>query len=48
MSKQTADIICRALLAIVAVLRKEFDLPEYHNITIQIIDTYTETQDMIK
>jgi len=38
MSKQTADIICRALLAIVAALRKEYGLPEYHDIVISIAD----------
>jgi hypothetical protein len=44
-SKQTIDIICRALLAIVAALRKEYDLPEYHNVTIQLTekDTLTDT-----
>lgn len=36
MSKSTADIICRALLAIVAAIRKEYGLPEYHDITIVI------------
>ena len=39
MSKQTADIICRALLAIVAALRREYGLPEYHNVTIHVTDT---------
>jgi len=38
MNKQTIDIICRALLAIVAALRKEYGLPEYHNVTIQMSD----------
>ena len=38
MSKQTADIICRALLAIVAALRKEYGLPEYHDIVISVTD----------
>ena len=38
MSKQTADIIIRALLAIVAALRKEHNLPEYHDIKILVID----------
>jgi len=41
MSKQTADIICRALLAIVAALRKEYGLPEYHGITINVSDSLT-------
>lgn len=39
MSKQTAEIICRALLAIVAALRKEHGLPEYHAVTIHIEDS---------
>jgi len=38
MSKQTAEIICRALLAIVAAIRKEYGLPEYHNVTISLTD----------
>jgi hypothetical protein len=38
MSKFTADVICRALLAIVAALRKEYGLPEYHHITIELCD----------
>jgi hypothetical protein len=38
MNKLTIDIICRALLAIVAALRKEAGLPEYHNIVITISD----------
>lgn len=38
MSKPTVDIICRSLLAIVAALRKEYDLPEYKNITISVTD----------
>jgi len=41
MSKATIDIICRALLAIVAALRKEYNLPEYHNITISVNDSMT-------
>lgn len=36
MSKITVDLICRALLAIVVALRKEYGLPEYHNITIEL------------
>jgi hypothetical protein len=36
MSRLTVDTICRALLAIVAVLRKEYGLPPYHNITIEL------------
>lgn len=42
MSKQTADVICRALLAIVAALRKEYNLPDRHNITVLLSDTVTE------
>ena len=41
LSKYAVDIICRALLAIVAALRKEYDLPEYHNITISVSDSLT-------
>lgn len=36
MSKLTADIICRALLAIVAALRKEYGLPTYRGVTIEL------------
>ena len=36
--KQLAEIICRALLAIVAALRKRYDLPEYRGVTIEIKD----------
>ena len=36
--KQLADIICRALLAIVAGLRKKYDLPSYHNIVLIVQD----------
>ena len=43
MSRQTADIIIRALLAIVAALRKEHNLPEYHDIKILVID-YSQNQ----
>jgi hypothetical protein len=39
MSRVTAEIVCRALLAIVAALRKEYDLPEYHHVTIHMEDT---------
>lgn len=38
MNKLTVDIICRALLAIVSALRKEYGLPEYHHITISVND----------
>ena len=34
--KAVADVICRALLAIVAVIRKKYGLPEYHDIAIVI------------
>ena len=34
--RQLAEIICRALLAIVAALRKRYDLPEYKGITVEI------------
>lgn len=34
--KQLADVVCRSLLAIVAGLRKKYELPEYHNIVIEI------------
>ena len=36
--KQFADILCRALLAIVSALRKKYDLPTYKEITIQIVE----------
>lgn len=36
MSKQTIDIICAALLAIVHALRKEYDLTDKTNVTIVI------------
>lgn len=45
MNKLTADIICRALPAIVAALRKEYRLPEYHNITIELHNNDTLTSD---
>lgn len=38
-----ADGVCRALLAVVALLRREFDLPDYRGITIEIKESpYTE------
>ena len=37
--KQTVDIICRSLLAIVAALRKQYDMPEYKNVTFLIDGT---------
>lgn len=47
MSRETAtriaDGVCRALLAIVALLRHEFDLPSYRGITIEIKESpYSE------
>lgn len=42
MDKHIADTICRALLAIVAALRKAYDLPEYKNITIRFEERITE------
>jgi hypothetical protein len=39
MTRETADIICRALLAIVAALRKAYGLPQYNNIVIEIRDS---------
>lgn len=43
MNKETADIVCRALLAIVAAIRKAYSLPEYHNITILVQENVTVT-----
>ena len=34
--KALADIICRALIAIVVGIRKRYGLPDYHNIAIVI------------
>lgn len=36
--KVTADIICRALLAIVAALRKQYNLPQYKDIVLVIAE----------
>lgn len=36
LQKQTIDIICRALIAIVTALRKEYGLPEYHGVTVEL------------
>ena len=36
MTKQTAELICAALLAIVAALRKENGLPDYRGVTIHV------------
>lgn len=38
LDRLTADIICRALLAIVARLRKIYNLPGYNNIVIVLAD----------
>lgn len=38
MQKQTVEIICRALLAIVSALRKEYGLPDHKNVTISMND----------
>lgn len=37
MSKQTIDIICAALLAIVSALRKEYGLTDKSNVQIVVI-----------
>lgn len=37
--KQLAEIVCRALLAIVAALRKRYELPEYRGVTVEIRST---------
>ena len=34
--KELAEIVCRALLAIVAAIRKRYDLPVYKGITVEI------------
>lgn len=31
-----ADLLCRALLAIVAALRKKYDLPDYRGISVTL------------
>jgi hypothetical protein len=43
MSKQLADIICRALIAIVVGIRKEYGLPDYKNVVL-IIETREDLQ----
>lgn len=45
MQKITADVICRALVAIIAALRKEYGLPEYKNVTISMTDNIAETKE---
>lgn len=37
--KELADIVCRALLAIVAAIRKRYGLPDHKNITVEIRET---------
>ena len=39
--KELADLICRALLAIVAALRKRYDLPTYKGITVEVKENDT-------
>ena len=39
--KDLADIICRALLAIVAAIRKRYDLPTYKGVIIEIKESDT-------
>lgn len=45
--RELADIVCRALLAIVAGLRKRYNLPEYRGIMVvlqeQVLETPKET-----
>lgn len=43
MKQKTVDLICRALLAIVAALQEEYHLPKYRGITIEVKgDVYAE------
>ena len=40
--RQLAEIVCRALIAIVVGIRKKYELPDYHNVVLVIqeqIDT---------
>lgn len=39
--KQLAEIVCRALLAIVAAIRKRYGLSEYKGVTITISESDT-------
>lgn len=41
--KDLAEIVTRALLAIVAGMRKRYNLPEYKNITIEVRENDTIT-----
>lgn len=41
--KELAEIICRALLAIVAGIRRKYNLPDYRGVTLEIKDSpYSE------
>lgn len=42
--KALAEIVVRALLAIVAAVRKRYGLPDYHNIAIVIQERPEEVQ----
>jgi len=35
--KTLADLVCRALLAIVVAIRKRYGLPDYKGITLKIV-----------
>ena len=35
--KKLADLICRALLAIVVAIRKRYGLPDYKGMTLKIV-----------
>jgi hypothetical protein len=41
--RELADLICRALLAIVAGIRKRYDLPVYQGIVVVIQEKQAET-----
>lgn len=41
--KELADIVCRALLGIVAGIRRKYELPQYQNIVIEIKETDSVT-----
>jgi hypothetical protein len=36
--RELAEYVCRALLAVVAAIRKRYGLPEYKNISIIVIE----------
>jgi len=38
MSKQTAELIIRHLLGIVAALRKEYEIPEHNSVSVVVTD----------